>query len=165
VTRGRVSAVGIVPPLDVVEDGHLSLGLISEPHLLDQFALQTGEEALAQGVVVGIPHGPHGGADAGMSAAKPEGNGGILGGFNRSSQHRRSEWNSRSGRALPQGYSSPESFAAGCRGQGRLQQAPERRGGLATKGRAKGASEALADAIPLAPEHDLAQPCPAAASR
>ncbi len=39
---------------------------------------------------------------------------GTQGGFNRSSQHRGSWWNSGSGRALPRGSSSRESCAAGC---------------------------------------------------
>ena len=66
------------PPVEVVEDGRAGRGWISEPLLLAQFALQAGEEALALGVFASIADRAHWRADAGMLAAKDEGNGGIL---------------------------------------------------------------------------------------
>ena len=114
VPQGRVAAPRVVPPLDVPEDLHARVDLGPEDPSVQEFALEAGEEGFGHGIVVGVPNGPHGGADPGGLTSLPEGVGRVLGGFNRSSQHRRSGWNSGSGRALPQGYSSPEFFAVGC---------------------------------------------------
>ncbi len=50
-----MTAARVVPALDEVEDRQASLGLGGEPLAIEQLALERGEEALAQGVVVGIP--------------------------------------------------------------------------------------------------------------
>ena len=63
----------IVPALDEVEDGHSGVGLGREAATVQQFALEGGEEALTEGVVVGVPHAPHGRSDARLAAAEPEG--------------------------------------------------------------------------------------------
>src|SRR5262249_58737512 len=54
---------------------------------VEEFAFERREDALAQGIVVGIADGPHGGPDAHLAAALPEGDRRVLGGFNWSSQH------------------------------------------------------------------------------
>ena len=43
--------VRVVPGLDEVEHGHLRLRLVPEPLLLEELALERGEEALTQRVV------------------------------------------------------------------------------------------------------------------
>jgi len=50
----------VAPFLDEVEAGHADLGLISEAVLIDEFAPEGGEEALAVRVVVRIAGGAHG---------------------------------------------------------------------------------------------------------
>src|SRR6516162_1665719 len=86
VERG-VPAVRVVPPLDEVEDGDSGLGWSREASAVEQLALQGREEALAEGMVVGVPDRAHRGADAGLLAPEAEGERRVLGGFNWSSQH------------------------------------------------------------------------------
>ena len=114
VPQGRVAAPRVVPPLDEAEDLHARVDLGPEDPAVQELALEAREEGFGHGIVVSVPDGPHGGADPGSFTSLPEGEGRELGGFNRSSQHRCSGWNSGSGRALPPGYSSPKFFAVGC---------------------------------------------------
>ena len=53
--------VRIVPRLDKVEHSHLCLRLIPELPPFDQLTFQRREKALAEGVVVGVANGSHGG--------------------------------------------------------------------------------------------------------
>ena len=80
--------VRVVPALDEVEDGHPGLGLGGEAAPVQQLALEGGEETLTEGVVVGVAHAPHGRPDTRLAAAEAKGDRGVLGGFQRSSQHR-----------------------------------------------------------------------------
>src|SRR5712691_12331085 len=50
----------VVPAFDKAKTSHLRFGLRGEPTAFQQLALEGGEEALAHGVVVGIPYGAHG---------------------------------------------------------------------------------------------------------
>src|SRR5512137_965353 len=67
--------MGVVPALDVAEDGHPGLGVALEGLAVEQLALEAGEEALAEGVVVGIADGAHRGDYAGLPAPLSEGYG------------------------------------------------------------------------------------------
>ena len=51
----QVPAVGVVPPLDELEDGQAGLNLGGEPPPVEQLALERREETLAEGVVVRVP--------------------------------------------------------------------------------------------------------------
>ncbi len=73
VTEPRVAAVRVVPSFDPLEDGHLRLGLGSEPSTVEQLALEGGEEALGHRIVVGIADRAHPGHDARFPAALAEG--------------------------------------------------------------------------------------------
>src|SRR5262245_25231260 len=73
-----MTAVRIVPTLDEVEDGHPRFGLAGEPAAVQQLALEGREEALAEGVVVGVAHGAHRGADSGLMTAEAEGDRRVL---------------------------------------------------------------------------------------
>ena len=44
----------VVPALDPLEHGELGFGLSLEAPSIEQFALERGEQALGQGVVVGV---------------------------------------------------------------------------------------------------------------
>jgi len=68
----------VVPAFDVGEDGHPGLRLALEPALIEQFALERGEEALAQRIVVSVAHRAHGRAHAGLPAALAECVGRVL---------------------------------------------------------------------------------------
>ena len=85
-TEAGVASMRVVPALDEVEDGHSGLGLDLEAVLVEELALEGGEEALAESVVVGVADGAHGGTHAGMLASEAEGDGSVLGGFNGSTQ-------------------------------------------------------------------------------
>ena len=73
-----MSSMGIVKALNVFEQGTFRLGDGSKTVSIKQFALQAGEEALAQGVVVAVAARTHGGSDTGLSASLAEGYGGAL---------------------------------------------------------------------------------------
>lgn len=62
----------VVPPFDEVEDGDPRLRVAPEAMAIEQLALERREEALAHGVVVGVPHAAHRRADAGLAAASAE---------------------------------------------------------------------------------------------
>ena len=47
VADGRMAPVGVVPALEVLEYGHVSLGVGLEGLAVQEFTLQRGEEALA----------------------------------------------------------------------------------------------------------------------
>src|SRR5256885_8827523 len=77
VVESGVTAPRVVPALDVLEDGHPSLGLGLEGATVDELALEAGEEAFTQGVV-GVADGSHRGPDAGLATSLPEGYRGVL---------------------------------------------------------------------------------------
>jgi hypothetical protein len=54
----------------------------------DELTFQRGKEALRHGVVIHIAYRAHGRAHVHLLAPIAKGNAGVLGGFNRSSQHR-----------------------------------------------------------------------------
>src|SRR5947209_422880 len=53
VVQAGMPTVRVVPALDEVEDGHPRLGLAREATAVQQLALERGEEALTEGIVVG----------------------------------------------------------------------------------------------------------------
>ena len=73
-----MSPLRIVEALDEVEHGHLRFGLRPEPLPVEELALERGEEALTERVVVGIAYGAHRGPHAHLLAAEAEGDGRIL---------------------------------------------------------------------------------------
>ena len=77
----------VVPALDIAEAGYSGLRLGSEPPPLQQFGFERREEALGHGVVIGIAHRAHRWSHAGLAATLAEGQGRVLCGFKRSSQH------------------------------------------------------------------------------
>ena len=66
------------PPLDELEDGHPCFGMGAEPPAVEQLAFESGEEALAHGIVVAIPDRSGGRAHAGVPALLAEGERGVL---------------------------------------------------------------------------------------
>ncbi len=68
----------VVPALDELEHLPARLGLGAEAVASEELALQRGEKALAQRVVIAVPHRPHGGPNAGLPAAPSEGDRGVL---------------------------------------------------------------------------------------
>ncbi len=64
--------VRVVEALDEVEDGKPGLGLGAKPPPIEQLALQGGEEALAERVVVTVADRTHRGQDSGLLAPQPE---------------------------------------------------------------------------------------------
>ena len=80
-----MAARGIAPALDELEAGDPRLGL--ELPAVEQLAFEGGEKALAHGVVVAIADRTHRRANTHFPAAQAEGDGRVLGGFKRSSQH------------------------------------------------------------------------------
>ena len=73
-----MATMRVVPPLDELEDGEASLDLSREASAVEEFALEGGEEALAEGVVIGVAHGSHRRPDAGLAAPLPEGERRVL---------------------------------------------------------------------------------------
>jgi len=73
-----MAAVGVIPSLDGLE--HRSAGILSRAELVpvQEFALQGGNEALAESVVVGVSHRSHRRAYASLPAALAEGQRGVL---------------------------------------------------------------------------------------
>src|SRR5262249_18559840 len=59
-------AAGVVPAFNEVEDHRPWVELRAKPVAVQQLALERGEEALAERVVVVIAHAAHRGADAGF---------------------------------------------------------------------------------------------------
>jgi hypothetical protein len=51
-----VTAVGVLPAFDVLEDGEAGLGLGGEAAAVEELTLEGREETLAQGVVISVAH-------------------------------------------------------------------------------------------------------------
>src|SRR2546426_729476 len=64
-------AARVVPALDEVEDAEAGLGRRWEALPIEQLALEGCEEALAEGVVVGVTHAAHRGPDPGLATPEP----------------------------------------------------------------------------------------------
>jgi hypothetical protein len=73
-----VQAHRVVEAFYVAEAGHAGLGLGSEAATGEQFALERGEEAFTQGIVVGVARRSHGRAHARLAAASAERQGRVL---------------------------------------------------------------------------------------
>src|SRR5258708_28580544 len=106
--------VRVVPAFDEVEDGHAGLDLGREATAVQQLALEGRKEALAEGIVVGVAHAPHGRPDARLAAAEPKGDRGVLLEFNWSSHHYLYEPLVEPHRAPRPVFASRGSFAAWC---------------------------------------------------
>src|SRR2546425_656877 len=78
VRKGRVPAVRVVPALDELEDGATRLDRGGEAPPGEELALEGREEALAQGVVVGVADRAHRGPDPDLLAPEPEGTRRVL---------------------------------------------------------------------------------------
>ena len=63
------------------------LGRRRERDTVEELALERGEEALAERIIVAVADGPHRRADPGLATPRPEGERRVLGEFNWSSQH------------------------------------------------------------------------------
>src|SRR5690242_21937838 len=74
-----MTAPGIVPALDEVEDRVARLCLGAEPMAIEQLALEGREEALAERVVVRVPHASQRRPDAGLPTPATEGDRRVLG--------------------------------------------------------------------------------------
>ena len=77
-TEGGVSSMGVVPTLDKLEHRLAGLFERTEGAAIKEFALQSGKEALTQGIVVAISKRSHRRANAGLATALPEGQRGVL---------------------------------------------------------------------------------------
>src|SRR5437667_6488677 len=73
-----MTASGIVPAFDEVEDREARVGLRAEVLPIEQLALEGREEALAQRVVVRVADRTHGRPDAGLATPLAEGHRGVL---------------------------------------------------------------------------------------
>src|SRR5260370_10977740 len=73
-----MAAPRIVPAFDEVEDGEAGVRLIAEALPIEQLALEGCEEALTEGVVVGVAHAAHRGPDAGLLTPDAEGDRRVL---------------------------------------------------------------------------------------
>ena len=74
----EVSALGVVPALDELEDRLAGSLRVGEAGTVEQLAFQGGEEGLGHGVVVKVPDGTHRGPHPGDPTAVPEREGGVL---------------------------------------------------------------------------------------
>ena len=74
----RVATAGIIPALDVVEDGEAGVSVTAERRAVNQLALERCEEALGHGVVVAVTDSAHGHADPESLAALSEGQRRVL---------------------------------------------------------------------------------------
>src|SRR5438128_2661894 len=73
-----MTASGIVPAFDEVDDSEGRVGLRAEVLPIEQLALEGPEEALAQRVVVRVADRTHGRPDAGLATPLAEGHRGVL---------------------------------------------------------------------------------------
>ena len=73
VIDGRVTAMRIVPPLDVVEDYHTGDRVDVEAAAIDELALEGCEEAFTHGVIIAVTGRAHRGPYTGFPTATPEG--------------------------------------------------------------------------------------------
>src|SRR5262245_39409688 len=71
VAQGRVTTMWVVPPFQELEDRPPRGGGGAEARAPEQFALQRGEETLAQGVVVRVAHRAHRRAHPKLPAPSP----------------------------------------------------------------------------------------------
>src|SRR5262245_55995524 len=104
----------IVPALEMVEDREAGHRWGGEAVAIQQLALERREEALTEGIVVGIADRAHQGLHARLPAAQPKGDQGVLPKLNWSSQHCLCEPIVESHRVLRPGFASRESCAAWC---------------------------------------------------
>ena len=77
----------VVPTLYPSKDSQPCFGLGFPAAPGNQLALQAGKQTLGHGVVISIAHSSHGWAHTHFLAPAAKGNAGVLGVFNRSSQH------------------------------------------------------------------------------
>src|SRR5579884_2674881 len=78
VAEAGVAPLAVVEHFQVVEQGQPGVRPGLETLAVEQLALQSGEEALGQRVVVAVTDRAHGGRDTGLSAALTEGDRGVL---------------------------------------------------------------------------------------
>jgi len=72
-TEGGMAPFRVVPALDEFKDRPFGFPMGGETLAVDQFALQCGEKALGDGVVVAVPDRAHGLSDIGFLAALAKG--------------------------------------------------------------------------------------------
>ena len=70
--------MGVVPPLDKIEDGHPCFGVRGESVLFEQLAFEGGEETLTHSVVVAITDRAHRRTHPSLLAALAEGDRRVL---------------------------------------------------------------------------------------
>jgi len=88
VPKGRVAPLGIVPPLDEVEDRRARLGGRAERRPIEELTLERREETLAQRVVIAVPDRPHRRSDARLATLLAERQRGVLTALIRVMDHR-----------------------------------------------------------------------------
>ena len=81
-----MATLAVIERLDVLEDRGAQLPLGSPGLSVDEFLLQGREEALGDGVVVGVAAGAHRDRDAGVTRGLAEAERDVLARFNRSLQ-------------------------------------------------------------------------------
>src|SRR2546428_121102 len=77
VREGGMAAARVVPAFDEVEDGQARVGVSREAVPIEQLALEGREEALAEGVVVGVADASHRRRAAGGGTPRAEGERGV----------------------------------------------------------------------------------------
>ncbi len=82
-----MTSPGVIPAFNPGEYCQAGFGTGFESFAVNEFTLQAGKEALRHGVIVCIADRSHGRSHAHLAAAIAEGQAGVLGEFNRSSQH------------------------------------------------------------------------------
>lgn len=87
ITDAAVQAAHVVPSFEEPEDTCAGLLVGREVFTHQQFCFERAEERLTHRIVIGIADCAHRRLYARLAATPPEGNGRVLGGFNRSSQH------------------------------------------------------------------------------
>ena len=78
---------GVIPAFDPGKYCETGFSTGFEGSAINEFALQAGEETLRHGVIKRIANRSHRRSHAHLAAAIAEGQAGVLGEFNRSSQH------------------------------------------------------------------------------
>ena len=84
-----MTSPGVVPAFDPGKYCQAGFGTGFESFAVNEFALQAGEETLRHGIIKRIADRSHGRPHTHLAAAIAEGHAGVLGEFNRSSQHYR----------------------------------------------------------------------------
>ena len=77
----------VVEALDKVEEGATGLSRCWEAVAVQQLTLQRGKEAFTQGIVIAVPYGSHGRADASSATTLAKGKGGVLSALVRMMDH------------------------------------------------------------------------------